>query len=139
MCAGRVDIFLSQRAARWTSIKEKEHHVARRDAPAKEKENTEETARERARGDLPDHVSCVKDLTGLVSVLHIMVERVSVPSHLARDTRTLHRFDKLIWKAMNVTGSQAQVPLQLRFRHCRLSQVSTWKGSSFSTLEPRCP
>ena len=68
--------------------------MARRDTPAKEKENTEERAKERARGDVLDPVSCVKDRTVLVSVLHIMVERSSVPSHLARDTKNLHRFDK---------------------------------------------
>ena len=44
-----------------------------------------------------------------------MVERANVLYHLARDTRTLHRFDKLIWKATDVTGSQVQVPLQFGF------------------------
>ena len=28
--------------------------------------------------------------------------------HLAKDTRTLHRFDKLIWKVTDLTGSQVQ-------------------------------
>ena len=53
--------------------------------------------KERAKGDVPDHVFCAKDHTGLVTVLHITVERANVPSQLARDIRTLHRFDKLIW------------------------------------------
>ena len=65
-------------------------HAARRDTPAKE--NTGERAKEKARGGVQAH-----DLTGLVTALHIMVERASAPPQLARDPRTLHRFDKLIW------------------------------------------
>ena len=34
------------------------------------------------------------------------MKRANVLYHLARDTRTLHRFDKLIWKVTDVTGSQ---------------------------------
>ena len=54
---------------------------------------------EKARRDVLDQVSCARDLTGLVTVLHIMVERASVLTNLERDTRTLHRFDRLTWKA----------------------------------------
>ena len=78
--------------------------MARRDVSAQERESTEEKARERAKGDVPDHVFCAKDHTGLVTVLHIMVERANVLYYLAKDTRTLHRFDKLIWKVTDVTG-----------------------------------
>ena len=53
------------------SIKVKESHVARRDVSAQERESTEEKARERAKGDVPDHVFCAKDHTGFVTVLHI--------------------------------------------------------------------
>ena len=98
-----------------------------------------EKARERAKGDVPDHVFCVKDHTGLVTVLHIMVERANVLYHLAKDTRTLHRFDKLIWKVTDVTGSQLQVPLQFGSHLCRILQALIFKESSFSILEPRCP
>ena len=97
------------------SIKVKESHVARRVVSAQERESTEEKARERAKADVPDHVFCAKDHTGLVTVLHIMVERANVLYHLARDTRTLHRFDKLIWKVTDVTGSQVQVLLLFWF------------------------
>ena len=76
-----------------------------------QRESTEEKARERAKGDVQAHVICATDHTGLVTILHIMVERANVLYHLARDTRTLHRFDKLIWTASDVTGSQVQVPL----------------------------
>ena len=79
--------------------------------------------RERHRGDVPDHVSCARDLTGLVTVLHIMVEWASVSTHLARDTRILHRFDKLTWKATSMIGSQVQVLLQSRFHLCRILPV----------------
>ena len=34
-----------------------------------------------------------------------------VSTHLARDTRTFHRFDKLAWKATSMVGSQVQVLL----------------------------
>ena len=97
--------------------------MARRDVPVQERESTEEKARERAKGDVPDHVFCAKDHTGLVAVLHIMVERANVLYHLAKDTRTLHRFDKLIWKVTDVTGSQVQVPLQFGSHLCRILQV----------------
>ena len=67
--------------------------MARRDVSAQEWESTEEKARERVKGDVPDHVFCVKDHTGLVTVLHIMVERANVLYHLIivlviRDTST---------------------------------------------------
>ena len=114
------------------SIKVKECHVARKDVSAQEKENTEEKARERAKGDVPDHVFCVKDHTGLVTVLRIMVERANVLYHLARDARTLHRFDNLIWKVIDVTGSQVQVPLQFGSHSCRILQALIFKESSFS-------
>ena len=68
-----------------------------------------------------------------------MVERANVLYHLAKGTRTLHRFDKLIWKVTDVTGSQVQVPLQFGFHPCRILQVLIFKESSFSILEPRCP
>ena len=55
MCTGRVDISLSQRAARWTSIKAKESHVARRDTPAKEKGNTGEKSKGKSKGRRPGH------------------------------------------------------------------------------------
>ena len=80
-----------------------------------------------------------QDLTGLVTVLHIMVERASVSTHLARDTRILYRFGKLIWKATNMIGSQVQVLWHSRFHLCRILPVSTSTESSFSTLEPQCP
>ena len=82
--------------------------MARGCVSAQERESTEEKARERAKGDVPDHVFCAKDHTGLVTVLHIMAERANVLYHLARDTRTLHRhrFDKLIWKVW-ITGAGA--------------------------------
>ena len=121
------------------SIKVKECHVARRDVSAQERESTEEKARERAKGDVPDHVFCAKDHTGLVTVLHIMVERANVLYHLAKDTRTLHRFDKLIWKVTDVSGSQVQVPLQFGSHLCRIMQALFFKEGSFSILEPRCP
>ena len=68
-----------------------------------------------------------------------MVERANVLYHLAKDTRTLHRFDKLIWKVTDVTGSQVQVPLQFGSHLCKILQVLFFKGSSLSILEPRCP
>ena len=70
-----------------------------------------------------------------MTVLHTMEERASVSTHLARDTRILHRFDKLIWKATSMTGSQVQVLLQSRFRRCRILPVLTSTESSFSILE----
>ena len=75
----------------------RERQVTRQglDAPAKEKENVRGRARAKARGDVLDHVSCARDLTRLVTVFHTMQEKVSVLTHLARDTRTLHRFEKL--------------------------------------------
>ena len=88
----------------------KASHAARKDAPAKAKENVRARAKEKARGDVLDRVSCARDLTGLAIVLHIMVERASVSTHLARDTRTLHRFDRLTWKATSIdwiTGAGA--------------------------------
>ena len=51
---------------------------------------------------------------------HIMEERVSARPHLARDPRTLHRFDKLTWKVTNRTASQVQVLLQSQFHLCRI-------------------
>ena len=57
-------------------------------------------------------MSLVSDLTGLVIVLHTMIERASVSTHLARETRTLHRFDRLTWKATSMIGLQVQVLLQ---------------------------
>ena len=50
-------------------VSEKASHVARRDAPAKEKENTGERANEKVRGRVQAHVFCVRDLIGLVTVL----------------------------------------------------------------------
>ena len=70
---------------------------------------------------------------------HIMEERVSAPPHLARDPRTLHRFDKLTWKVTNMIGSQVQVLLQSQFHLCRILYVLISTGSLFSTLEPQCP
>ena len=93
-------------------------------------------AKEKARGDVLDDVSCARDLTGLVTALHIMVERASVSTHLARDTR-IHRFDKLTWKATSMIGSQVQVLLQSRFHVCRTLPVLTSTESSFSILEPQ--
>ena len=111
------------------SIKGKASHAARKDAPAKEKENV--------RGDVLDHVSCARDLTGLVTVFHIMEERASVSTHLARNTRILLRFDKLTWKATSMIGSQLQVLLQFRFHLCRILPVLTSTESSLSILEPQ--
>ena len=53
-------------------------------------------------------------------------------SHLARDTRTPHRSDKLTWKTTNMIGSQVQVLLQSRFHLCRILPVLTSTKSSFS-------
>ena len=63
--------------------------VARRDAPTKDKENTRDRAREKAKEDALDHVFRARDLTGLATVLHIMEERVSAPLHLAMDQEFL--------------------------------------------------
>ena len=68
------------------------------------------------------------DLTGLVTVLHTMEERASVSTHLARDTRTLHRFDRLKWKATSIIGSHVQVLLQSRFHPCRILPVFDLDG-----------
>ena len=40
-------------------------------------------------------------------------------THSARDTKTLHRFDRLTWKATSMIGSQVQVLLHYRFHPCR--------------------
>ena len=93
---------------------------------------------EKARRDVLDQVSCARDLTGLVTVLHIMVERASVLTHLERDTRTLHRFDRLTWKATSTRITCAGA-LQSRFHPCRILPVLTSTESSFSILEPQCP
>ena len=45
---------------------------------SKGKENVRARAKEKARGDVLDHVSC---FTGLVTVLQVMVERASVSTH----------------------------------------------------------
>ena len=95
--------------------------------------------RKRQWGDVLDHVSCARDLTGLVTVLHTMEERASVSTRSARDTRTLHRFDKLTWKATSMIGSQVQVLLQSLFHPCRVVPVLTSTESSFSILGPQCP
>ena len=71
-------------------------------------QTTRERAKEKVREDVLDHA---RHLIGLATALHIMEERASVPPHLARDPRTLHRFDKLTWKVTNMTGSQVQVLL----------------------------
>ena len=65
-------------------------------------------------------------------------DRASVSTHLARDTRILHRLDKLTWKVTSMTGSQVQVLLQSRFHLCRILPVLTSTESSFSILEPQC-
>ena len=57
---------------------------------------------------------------------------------LAKDTRTLHRFDRLTWKATNISA-QVQVLLQSRFHPCRILSVLTSTESSFSILDPQCP
>ena len=106
---------VSNRKHDGSKIKGKTSHAARKDAPAKEKENARARAKEKAEGDVLDRVSCARDLTGLVTILHTMEERASVSTHSARDTRILHRFDKLTWKATSMTGSQVQVLLQSRF------------------------
>ena len=93
--------------------------VTRQEGTPPAKENTAERAKEKARGGVQAHVFCVRDLIGLVTVLHIMVEKASASPQLARDPGTLHRFDKLIWKATNMIGSQVQVPSQSR---CHLLQ-----------------
>ena len=58
-----------------------------------------------------------------------MDERASVSTRSARDARTLHRFDKLTWKATSMIGSLVQ----------RIMPVLTSLESSFSILEPQCP
>ena len=65
------------------------------------------------------------DLIGLVTVLHTMEERASVSTRSARDTRTLHDFDKLTRKATSMIGSQVQMLLQSRFHPCRILPVLT--------------
>ena len=93
----------------------------------------------KSNGRRPGPVSCANDLTGLVIVLHVMVERASVSTHSARDTKTLHRFDSLTWNATSMIGSQVQVLLQYRFHPCRNLPVLTSTESSFSIPEPQCP
>ena len=63
-------------------------------------------------------------------LLHIILERANVLYHLAKDTRTLHRFDKLLWKVTDATGSQVQVPLQFGSHLCRILQVVDLQGNS---------
>ena len=109
--------------------------MARKDAPANERENVRAKSKDKARGDVLVHVSCARDLTGLVTVLHIMVERAGVLTHSARGKRIHHRFDKLIWKATSMTASQVQVLLQSRFHLCRILPVLTSTESSSSILE----
>ena len=83
--------FLSQRAIHEGKSRGKKGRFPQ------EKENPGKRAKKRARGDVLDHVFCVRDHIGLAIVLHIKVERANVLHHLVRDIRTLHRFDKLIW------------------------------------------
>ena len=123
----------------WKWIKGKASHAARKDAPAKEKENVRARTKEKAQRDVLDHVSCARDLIGLVTVLHTMEERASVLTRSARDARTLHRFDKLTWNVTSMIGSQVQVLLQSLFHPCRILSVLTSMESSFSILEPQCP
>ena len=53
MCTDHVATCLSQGEVRWTSIKVKESHVARRDAPAQERESTEEKDKGKSKGRRP--------------------------------------------------------------------------------------
>ena len=71
------------------------------------------------------HVFCVKVPTGPAIVLHIMVAMASVLFRVGRDPRVPPSFDKHIWKAIGMTGSQVQVLLQSLFRQCNISQVLT--------------
>ena len=110
MCADRVATSQSPKETWWKSIKGKASHAARKDAPAKEKENVRARAKEKARGDVLDHVSCARDLTGLVIVFHIMVERASVSTPLGKGHKNSSPFrqaylegDKHDW----ITGAGA--------------------------------
>ena len=114
---------------------------ARRDAPAKEKENTEDRAKERARGDVPDHGFCgqgpqwARDCPS-----HHGGKGKRTVLHLAGGTRTLHRFDKLNLEGDGRDWNTRRCFWQLRFPSLQnFVSFEPSKGSSFSTLEPRCP
>ena len=105
-----------------------------------ERQGVHAKAKERVRGDVLAHVFCVKVLIGLATVPRIMVAKASVSFRLAREPSVPHSFfDMQTWKAMSMTGSQAQEHSQFLFRFCSMLPVLTLTESSFSIMEPHCP
>ena len=110
MCTDRVAT--SQFPWKHDGSRSRERQVTRQERTLQQRKRKTPGQEQRKRQRETSHVSCARDLTGLVTVLHIMVERASVSTHLARDTRILHRFDKLPWKATSMIGSQVVPSLQ---------------------------